>query len=144
MVSKLIFSFSAVLALGCIAPSAHAQGPYGFQYGYGQGYQNSFRNRLPTPPYFAIYPPVYYGKRYERPYGDSPYAAFPQLQSTPDYHPVPKETPIRTSTVLNPHVNQPNVNQPNVKVQAQASEPVAVVPPRVGRTVEIINPHATE
>lgn len=135
MLTKLILSIAAVFALGSFATSVQAQGLYGFQFGYTQGYENSFRNRLPTPPYFAVFPPVYYGKRFERPYGDSPFAAFPQLQSAPDYHPVPKETPLRTTTVLNPHV-QHSVGS--------ASEPVAVVPPRVGRTVEIINPYALD
>jgi hypothetical protein len=34
---------------------------------YGLGY-------IPTPPYFAIHPPVYYGQRYFRTYGESPFA----------------------------------------------------------------------
>ena len=141
MFSKHILSLAAVVALGCFCQTTQAQEPFAFQFGYTLGYQNSFRNRLPTPPYFSIYPPVYYGKRFERPYGDSPFAAFPQLQSAPSYHPVPKETPIRGTTVMNPHVDQ----VPSVKVQSgRASEPVAVAPPRVGRTVEIINPYATE
>jgi len=141
MFSKCILSLAALVALGYFCQTSHAQDAFAFQFGYTQGYQNSFRNRLPTPPYFAIYPPVYYGKRFERPYGDSPYAAFPQLQSASNYHPVPKETPIRGTTVMNPHVD----HLPNVKVNSgYANEPVAVVPPRVGRTVEIINPYAAE
>ncbi len=142
MLSKLILSLAAVVALGCVCPSVQAQDPYAFQFGYSLGYQNSFRNRLPAPPYFSVFPPVYYGKRFERPYGDSPYASFPQLRSAPDYHPVPRETPIRTRTVMNPHYDP----LPNVKVQGHPNdgEPVAVVPPRIGRTVEIINPFATE
>ena len=135
MFSKLILSIAAVVALGCICSSVQAQGPYGFQYGYTLGNQYSFRNRLPTPPYFAIYPPVYYGKRFERPYGDSPYASFPQLQSAPNYYPVPKETMTRSTTVMNPHVDHS---------QVIGDEPVAALAPRVGRTVEIINPYATE
>ena len=135
MYSKLILSVAAIVALGCVCPSVQAQGPYGYQFGYTLGYQNSFRNRLPTPPYFAIYPPVYYGKRFERPYGDSPYASFPQLQSAPNYYPVPKEAPIQTHTVMNPHVDH---------AASVQNAPVAVVAPRVGRTVEIINPFAME
>ena len=137
MNSKLILSLVAVLALGWGGTSARAQGPYASQFGYSLGYQNSFRNRLPTPPYFSIYPPVYYGKRFERPYGDSPYASLPQLRSAPDYHPVPKETPYRTRTVMNPHVD----HQRNVQVQG---EPVAFESPRIGKTVEIINPFASD
>lgn len=142
MFSKLILSFTAVVSLCFVCPSAHAQDPYAFQFGYTQGYQNSFRNRLPTPPYFSVFPPVYYGKRFERPYGDSPYASFPQLRGSSDYHPVPKETAFRTRTVLNPHVEQ----LPGLNVQgANASrEPVAISPAHMGRTVEIINPYAAE
>jgi hypothetical protein len=137
MVSKLILSLSFVAGLVCFCPATQAQDPFAFQFGYTLGYQNSFRNRLPTPPYFSIYPPVYYGKRFERPYGDSPFAAFPQLQSASNYHPVPKDTAIRNRTVVNPHVD----HIPRMEIN---SEPVAVVAPRVGRTVEIINPFASE
>ena len=140
MYSKLILSVTTVVVLSCVCPSAHAQDPYVFQFGYTLGYQNSFRNHLPSPPYFSVFPPVYYGKRFERPYGDSPYASFPQLRGASDYHPVPKETPFRTRTVMNPHVEQ----SPGLKVLGAdaRTEPVAILPPRVGRTVEIINPYA--
>ena len=135
MISKLILSCSAALALSFVCPAAQAQDPYAFQFGYSMGYQNSFRNRLPSPPYFSVYPPVYYGKRFERPYGDSPYAAFSQLRSAPDYHPVPKDAPPTSSVVMNPHA-EPS----NVKVNSQ---PIAVLP-RVVRTVEILNPFASD
>ncbi len=137
MVSKLIWSCVAIVALSFVCPSTQAQDPYAFQFGYSLGYQNSFRNRLPAPPYFAVYPPVYYGKRFERPYGDSPYASSPQLRSAPNYHPEPKEAPVlSTSTAMNAHM-EPS----RVKVHGQ---PVAVAPPRVNRTVEIINPFAMD
>ena len=29
---------------------------------------------IPAPPYYAVHPPVYYGQRYFRTYGESPYA----------------------------------------------------------------------
>ena len=135
MLSRLILSLTTVVALGWVAPSLQAQDPYASQFGYSFGYQNSFRNRLPTPPYFAIYPPVYYGKRFERPYGDSPYASFPQLQAAPDYYPVPKESQVRSHTVVNPHINHSSTTE---------IAPVTMVAPRAGRTVEIINPYAAE
>ncbi len=137
MVSKLILSCTAIIAVSFVCPSSQAQDLYAFQFGYSLGYQNSFRNRLPAPPYFAVYPPVYYGKRFERPYGDSPYASFPQLRSAPNYYPVPKEPPVLSNTtVVNPHM-EPS----SVKVHGQ---PVAVVPTRVNRTIEIINPFASD
>ena len=138
MFAKMSFVFTAFLALAFANPASEAQDPYGFQFGYTLGYQNSFRNRLPTPPYFSVFPPVYYGKRFERPYGDSPYASFPQLRSAPDYYAVPKDAPIRTRSVSNPHVEQ------GARVESKAlshdGEPVAMMPPKIGRTVEVINP----
>jgi hypothetical protein len=138
MFAKMSFVLTAFIALEFVNPACEAQDPYVFQFGYTLGYQNSFRNRLPTPPYFSVFPPVYYGKRFERPYGDSPYASFPQLRSAPDYYAVPKDAPIRTRSVSNPHVEQ------GARVESKArnhdGEPVAVMPPRIGRTVEVINP----
>jgi len=138
MFAKMSFALTSFFALGFANPTVEAQDPYGFQVGYSLGYQNSFRNRLPAPPYFSVFPPVYYGKRFERPYGDSPYASFPQLRSAPDYHSVPKDAPVRTRSVSNPHVEQ------GARVESKArghdGEPVAAMPPKIGRTVEIINP----
>ena len=57
---------AAVLSLGAGA-TAKAQDPFAFQFGYTLGYQNSFKYRVPAPPYFSVHPPVYYGKRYARP-----------------------------------------------------------------------------
>lgn len=77
------------------ASTAQAQiGPgngLGLSYLYGyQGfpaYSQTTYNR--SQPYFALHPPVYYGKRYTRPYGVSPFAAWPQLQSSAGYQPSP-------------------------------------------------------
>ena len=55
--------------------------PYGFYQPYGVAYGNSVR----TPPYFSTNPPVYYGGRYARPYGLSPFAAPPLLQPAANY-----------------------------------------------------------
>lgn len=55
--------------------------PYGFYQPYGVRYSTSVR----TPPYFALNPPVYYGQRYARPYGESPFASPPLLTAPADY-----------------------------------------------------------
>ena len=81
-----------LLTIGMAIP-AQAQFPFspwgGAAWGFGGSY-GSFRNNVPVPPYFAIHPPVYYGKRYQRPYGDSPYASMPTLQANPAYMPTPR------------------------------------------------------
>lgn len=60
-----------------------------YLFGYG-GYGGArLQAYVPAPPYFALHPPVYYGERYTRPYGVSPFAAWPQLQANAAYAPQP-------------------------------------------------------
>jgi hypothetical protein len=86
---RFLLIFAAALAIS-VTSSAKADtfGPqpfgFGFQpYGFYQPYGAAYGNSLRTPPYFALNPPVYYGARYARPYGLSPFAAPPML-GTPD------------------------------------------------------------
>ncbi len=72
-----------------------------YLFGYG-GFGPQVRSFTPAPPYFALHPPVYYGQRYTRPYGASPFAAWPQLQSSPYYAPSPHVS--RAPACLNPYV----------------------------------------
>ena len=58
---------------------------------YGLGY-------VPVPPYYALHPPVYYGERYYRSYGESPFARV-------DYSSRPQR--IRAQVIINPFVEQP-------------------------------------
>ncbi len=75
------------LTAGDFAQANHGAGsnlgflPFGFYQPYGVRYSTSVR----TPPYFALNPPVYYGSRYARPYGDSPFASPPLLTAPADY-----------------------------------------------------------
>ena len=123
----------------------------GYGYGYGIAYGSiygpfsQFRHRLPTPPYFSIYPPVYYGQRFERPYGDSPFAALPQLRVGPDYVAVPKAIP---RAIANPYCAPP------AAIPAEGVEAVPQEAPAgdrletsteaasAGRTVWVENPYA--
>jgi hypothetical protein len=133
---------AVMIAFGaCEASQAQGIDPiYGFPFGYTLGAQFSLRNRLPAPPYFSIYPPVYYGKRYMRPYGESPYASFPLLGQTPGYAPVPAESrgSIPT-TIRNPHApccDDKDADAP-AKVTVAAEE-------RRGSVRVIVNPYARE
>lgn len=85
----------AAVAILASASSAHAQGPGGYAaqgnfsfapFGFYQPYGAVYGTSLRTPPYFALNPPVYYGARYSRPYGLSPFAAPPMLSPPADYH----------------------------------------------------------
>ncbi len=105
---------------------------FSFAFGYSLGQANQFRNRLPAPPYFSVYPPVYYGERHERPYGESPYASWPLLQASSDYSARPKQAPIQ---FVNPHV-------PSATPCASCGQPVATLEPiEQGKMVTIENPY---
>ncbi len=133
MMSK--FGWKSVVLLAALAGSlslgsteANGQDPaFGFLYGYSVGQSQRFRSNLPTPPYFSIYPPVYYGERYARPYGDSPFASWPTLQSNPAYRPEPKQD--MRQGIVNPYCSPSNEHVP-------APAPVAI-----GKKVTIINPY---
>ena len=138
--------FMALAAL-CASEVSHAQimdPVYGFPFGFSLGAQAAFRNRLPTPPYFSIYPPVYYGKRYERPYGESPYASFPLLGQIPNYAPVPAESRVGVpQTIVNPHA--PNcTEQEHPGRDASQPKVMIVTENRTGAKRTIVNPFARE
>ena len=86
--------FSAAGALVFLAaaqtPTADAQGlggaSMGFQpFGFYQPYGAFYGTTLSRPPHFALNPPVYYGARYARPYGLSPFASPPLVTAGLEY-----------------------------------------------------------
>ncbi|MEE3367825.1 MAG: hypothetical protein VX346_00635 [Planctomycetota bacterium] len=83
--------------------------------------------RLPLPPYFALHPPVYYGIRYRRPYGVSPFASTSLLQSPQQgYAAVPWLTEIPGNSASD---------------RPQAHTPPAKTARTTDRSRIIINPH---
>lgn len=98
----------AILIVGfLVAAATSAQAQWGGNQGYGYGVPGipliapAF---TPAPPYFALHPPVYYGQRYTRPYGVSPFASRPMLQAAPGY--APRRAAVITQqplVVMNPH-----------------------------------------
>lgn len=77
----------AVIAIGG-TENASATQPTGypfFPFGFYQPYGAQYRNAMPTPPYFSLNPPVYYGARHARPYGMSPFASPPMVSPAENY-----------------------------------------------------------
>jgi len=80
----------AVASIFCASDTASAQYPGGFFPGFGypgffSGFGGGIGGGYRTPPYFAVNPPVYYGARYARPYGISPFPALPQVSAPQGY-----------------------------------------------------------
>ncbi len=109
--------------------------PFGFYQPYGARIGSS----LPTPPYFSMNPPVYYGARYARPYGMSPFASPPvvtapggyegrlqhQFQAPPTKLFPPRCNPYlcKSSESTNPYVDKSTVVAPVAKVGAVRENP---------------------
>ena len=105
------FCLLSIVVLAFAAPSsASAYWPYwGYggwgQSGYGLGF-NYASNYVPAPPYYAIYPPVYYSQQITaRPYGASPFA-WPAGFSPITYVPEGDYTVPAPGTIENPYVTR--------------------------------------
>ena len=130
------------------ASSANAQnfggaGNFGFQpFGFYQPYGAHYGTSIRTPPYFATNPPVYYGTRYARPYGLSPFAAPPMVSAPASY--VGREaTQFVRPPANNPHIIEPCDNCTGTT--ATADDVVASAKQTHSTVGEVqINPFATE
>ncbi|MEM6366286.1 MAG: hypothetical protein AAF539_06570 [Planctomycetota bacterium] len=100
--------FAAALAVTfATGEQATAQGitPFGFQaYGFYQPYGIQYRSSIPTPPYFSVSPPVYYGTRNFRPYGTSPFAS-PPVRTAPQSYQATPDGPARRTGYQGPVSN---------------------------------------
>ena len=98
----LVAAIGAAAALAAESASAqdiqvrHYNSDFGM-YGWERPYASS---RIPTPPYFAIHPPVYYSYPVPRTYGYSPYA-YPSYVMTPEI-----KQPVEPAVYDNPYVEQ--------------------------------------
>ena len=133
MKQKSLYVLVAALAAFALSTTATAQADhcgYGIGGVYGAGvfglYNSSpyASSRIPTPPYFALHPPVYYkGRPVARSYGYSPFP-YPGTMQTPE----PVEE-VQAKMIINPHV-QPAVDK---KPQATDDDRVAEIVPEVIR-----------
>jgi hypothetical protein len=128
------FLLGVLTLLAPLGATAQAQDPsglgYGYLYGYGAINTPAISSFVPAPPYFALHPPVYYGKRYTRPYGDSPFASWPQLQAAQGYRPRPAAA----------HAPQVHLQAPVCPLQGAYSSPV-VQQVRSAEPLVIENPY---
>lgn len=72
-----------------------------YMFGYNSFNQPQLATYNASVPYFSLHPPVYYGQRYMRPYGASPFASWPQLNTHPGYAPRPARSTV--TVIDNPY-----------------------------------------
>jgi hypothetical protein len=123
-----------LLVAGCVSvsvtsPPAQAQVAPGcspIQYWLGNNHDHWFggtfsspyaTGRIPTPPYFALHPPVYYSYPVPRSYGYSPFA-YPGIVATPEVTEVSAPEP---EEIINPHV-KPSVKETSEKLQDRVTQ----------------------
>ena len=122
---------AAVCAVGFLVPAAaNAQFPWygpvaGGYGGYDNGYVYPYFYRvrsIPTPPYFALHPPVYYGPRLlYRPYGNSPFAYPSWYERQFDNVPSAYRAPTAPQLIVNPWVNGEATDQEEAAAQQDTS-----------------------
>jgi hypothetical protein len=121
---RFVVLLAALAFLGAVRPAGCAAFD-GWNYDLlgvrGFGYSGSLYGlgRIPTPPYFALHPPVYYGDRYYRSYGDSPFARHPARCASAQALP---------QVIVNPFVQQV-VNTEQAAAHAGPSAPEMIINP---------------
>lgn len=108
---RRLLSFLLLAGGSLIAASAQADGG---GYGFWPGWWGSlgiasdyYIGNVPTPPYFALHPPVYYGQRVGMPYGNSPLPRPPRpvLREEREFvAAAAPRTPVMGLMILNPYV----------------------------------------
>ncbi len=112
--------------------------PFGFYQPYGIRYSTSVR----TPPHFAVNPPVYYGSRYARPYGASPFASPPLLTAPAGYQAQPIAAFARPigPQICNPYCSELSPEQDDAVEQVPHGETVSSDPVRVQSSESLVGP----
>ncbi len=99
-----------------------------YLFGYGGNGGARMQSYVPSPPYFAMHPPVYYGERFTRPYGASPFAAWPQLQGNANY--APSRHVDRSQMIGNPYFgSSAEPVQAEIITRATVAEPIEIENP---------------
>jgi len=141
MTGNIKWLLAAFLAATIFPAAAQAQYPYGgfgyggwgWQSGYGQGAFQGY----PRPPYFALYPPVYYSHEIiRRPVGPSPFA-YPSWY-TPSYRmaaaaeqPAPKPLMVMNPFVKGKETAAVEPNRPADAIGVESPAPYRVDNPYV-------------
>lgn len=123
---RRIFTLAVVcLAFAAVTQTASARYPFLPTYPFlASPYAT---DRVPTPPYFSLHPPVYYSYPVPRTYGFSPFA-YPGTVRTPD--PLATCVRVEPATIINPFVEQAEVGEDDPRV---AAKPQTVVNPFVSQ-----------
>ncbi len=103
-VARIALVAAVAAGAALVAETASAQDVqvrhYMSDYGMGSWERPYASSRIPTPPYFALHPPVYYSYPVPRTYGYTPWA-YPSYVMTPEI-----QAPVEPAVFDNPYVEQ--------------------------------------
>lgn len=108
-------------------------GGYGYGNPWALGPSVQTLGYIPTPPYFALHPPVYYSHNVRRPYGVSP---FPITSYSPGSSVVYERPTPQPQVVVNPYVQQETASEATETAQA----PVLKVIDSAGKDISVPTP----
>ena len=122
---KLLALAGAFLVVAALADVGRAQYPGGclYPYNYGSVYGSYGRG---LPPYFSLFPPVYYSCPVPRTYGYSPFA-YPAGTPTPEI----QIEQVQAKLMVNPFVPRGEVTKP--AADQTTGGPYTLVNPFVGK-----------
>ena len=122
------FSMNTKSASAQVAYSPWGHGGYGSQW-FGFFERPYASGRIPTPPYFAIHPPVYYSYAVPRSYGYSPFA-YPGSVRTPE---IVDQSIKKAAVITNPYVKskvkEASKNDSDDKTARNEPKPEMVINP---------------
>jgi hypothetical protein len=141
-VSRSFLTALSALLVGSLLTTSSAQAQAnGYDFGIGWGFaQPGIRFTTPREdlPYFAKFPPVYYGDMVRRPYGYSPYALPPGIE------PVEQrviEQSMGPRTIVNPFFDRRAMHaRPIAPVQNAVPAPAEMAPPAAAPPAESAAP----
>ncbi len=133
---RLLLTFLTASALvACSTDTASANHPFGYGSSPAAFYYPHVLHRgsiVGRAPHFAVNPPVYYGARYARPYGLSPFASPPLLGAPEGY-----QGRLRTKFEDGPHTTPAPACNPYVSHAPETEQKVVKGEVR-------LNPYVTE
>ena len=148
--TTLLFAATLIAVLAVIATPDKAQAQYGnwggsiVPYPYATGYFSSpySLGQVPTPPYFALHPPVYYSRPVARSYGYSPYV-YPGTTMTPEV----VEEIIGPEIIENPYCSPTSTGKPlkeDPSVKSASVRPTWIINPYVqAKSEQVVTTVAT-
>ena len=121
LIGSALLSNETVAQRPCVDAGRYSHVGSNGYYGFGNLFEMPYAtDRIPTPPFFAIHPPVHYSHAVPRTYGYSPFA-YPGMFATPE---VITQKPLE---MINPHAEQEEEELPQAEETSHSITSISVI-----------------